>query len=207
MLFLLLTPQPVEPPPLPPALQVVQASGRVQLVRRGEQATLSMQVPVPVERAWAVLTNYSRTFAAMPDVAAVQLVSRQGQKLRLRQVLQAPYTFGLKINVLLEGEENPQNRSLRYRLVRGDNIRALSGEWTLTPDAGGTRVRHTIQLTPEIPGLLQSSFRSLHDASLRQSFEKLRQLMRAPSLSDNRVPSNSMTTTTTPRPLSVKAKG
>ena len=207
MLFLLLTLQPVEPPPLKPALQHVQASGRVQLVRRGEQATLTMQVPVPVERAWAVLTNYARTFAAMPDVAAVQLVSRQGQKLQLQQVLQAPYTFGLRINVLLEGEENPQSRNLRYRLVRGENILALSGEWTLTPDAGGTLIRHTIRLQPEIPCLLQSSFRSLHDASLRQSFETLHQLMLAPSLSDNRVPSNSVTTTTTPRPLSVKAKG
>ena len=207
MLFLLLTLQPVEPPPLKPALQRVQASGRVQLVRRGEQATLTMQVPVPVERAWAVLTDYARTFAAMPDVAAVQLVSRQGQKLRLRQVLQAPYTFGLKINVLLEGTENPQNRSLSYQLMNGENIRALSGEWALSEDAAGTLVRHTIRLTPEIPGLLQSSFRSLHDASLRQSFETLRQLMLAPSLSDNRVPSNSATTTTTPSPLSVKAKG
>ena len=207
MLFLLLNPQLVVQPPLQPALQQLQASGSVQLVRRGDQTTLSMQVPVPVERAWAVLTNYARTFAAMSDVAAVQLVSRQGQKLRLQQVLQAPYTFGLRINVLLEGEENPQSRNLRYRLVRGDNIRALSGEWMLTPDAEGTLVRHTIQLTPEIPGLLQSSFRSLHDASLRQSFETLRQLMLAPSLSDNRLPSNSMTTTTTPRPLRVKAKG
>ncbi len=207
MLFLLLNPQLVVQPPLQPALQQLQASGSVQLVRRGEQATLSMQVPVPVERAWAVLTNYARTFAAMPDVAAVQLVSRQGQKLRLQQVLQAPYTFGLRINVLLEGEENPQSNSLRYRLVRGENILALSGEWTLTPDAEGTLVRHTIRLQPEIPGLLQSSFRSLHDASLRQSFETLRQLMLAPALSDNRIPSTRVSTTTPPSPLSVKAKG
>ena len=207
MLFLLLNPQLVVQPPPQPALQQLEARGSVQLVRRGEIATISMRVPVPPERAWAVLTNYARTFAAMPDVAAVQLLSRQGRQLRLQQVLQAPYTFGLRINVLLEGEENPQSRNLRYRLVRGENILALSGEWTLSEDAGGTLVRHTIRLQPEIPGLLQSSFRSLHDASLRQSFETLRQLMLAPSLSDNRLPSNSMTTTTTPRPLSVKAKG
>ena len=207
MLFLLLNPQLVVQPPPQPALERLQASESVQLVRRGEIATISMRVPVPPARAWAVLTNYARTFAAMPDVAAVELMSRQGKKLRLQQVLQAPYTFGLRINVLLEGEENPQSRNLRYRLVRGENILALSGEWTLSEDAGGTLVRHTIQLTPEIPGLLQSSFRSLHDASLRQSFETLRQLMLAPSLSENRVPSNSVTTTTTPSPLSVKAKG
>ena len=179
--LLLLNPKPFEQPrPLRPALQRLQSSGRVQLVRRGEKATLSMRVPVPIERAWAVLTNYASTFAALPDVAAVQLVSRQGQRIRLRQVLQAPYTFGLRINVLLEGEENPQNSSLRYKLVRGENIRALSGQWTLSQDAGGTLVRHTIQLTPEVPGIMQSSFRSLHDASLRQSFEKLRQLMLSP---------------------------
>ena len=85
MLWLLLNPQLQEPPPPQPAALVqLQTSGQVQLVRSGEKATVSMQVPVTPERAWAVLTDYTRTFSAMADVKAVSLVSRQGQQLRLR---------------------------------------------------------------------------------------------------------------------------
>ena len=98
MLWLLLNPQLQEPPPPQPAALVqLQTSGRVQLVRSGEKANVSMQVPVTPQRAWAVLTDYTRTFTAMPDVKAVSMVSRQGQQVRLRQVLKAPYTFGLSI--------------------------------------------------------------------------------------------------------------
>ena len=182
MLWLLLNPQLQEPPlPRPAALVQLQASGQVQLVRSGEKATVSMEVPVPPERAWAVLTDYTRTFAAMPDVKSVSVVSRQGQHLRLRQVLKAPYTFGLSITALLEGKEDFKSRTLSYRLVQGERISALSGDWTLTPVAGGTRIVHTIRLQPEVPPLLLPSFRSLHDAGLRENFKTLRQLMLAPA--------------------------
>ncbi len=182
MLWLLLNPQLQEPPPPKPAALVqLRASEQVQLIRNGEKATVSMQVPVPAERAWAVLTDYTRTFSAMPDVKAVSLVSRKGQQLRLRQVLKAPYTFGLSITALLEGKEDVKSRTLRYWLVQGDRISALSGDWTLTPVAGGTRIVHTIRLKPEVPPLLLPSFRSLHDASLQKNFKTLRQLMLAPA--------------------------
>ncbi len=182
MLWILLNPHLQQPPrPKPAALVQLQASGQVQLVRNGEKATVSMQVPVSPQRAWAVLTDYTRTFAAMPDVKAVSLVSRKGQRLRLRQVLKAPYTFGLTITALLEGTEDSKSRTLRYGLVQGERIHALSGHWTLTPVAGGTRIVHTIRLKPEVPPLLLPSFRKLHDASLRENFKTLRQLMLAPA--------------------------
>ena len=144
--------------PIPDAALQAQQTQSVQLVRNGEQATVSMQVPVPPRRAWKVLTNYTQTLGAMPDVVSVQLVSRQNQTVRLRQVLQAPYTFGLRVQALLEGKEDPQRLRLSYSLVNGERIRALSGRWTLTPEAGGTRVVHSIQLTPEVPTFLQGSF-------------------------------------------------
>ena len=136
--------------PMPDAaLQAQQAQGTIELVRRGEQATVSMQVPVPPRKAWAVLTNYTQTLGAMSDVVSVQLISRQNQTVRLRQVLKAPYTFGLRIQALLEGKEDPRGLRLSYNLVSGERIRALSGSWTLTPEAGGTRVVHRIRLTPD----------------------------------------------------------
>ena len=158
----------------------------VSLQRQGLQTRVSMHVAVPLPQAWAVLTDYQRSFGAMPDVASVSLVSRQGQRLRLRQVLQAPYTFGLRITALLDGEEHPSTGRLHYALVQGDHIRALSGHWTLTPEAGGTRIVHVIRLEPEVPPLLMPTFRGLHDTSLKQGFETLRRLLLSAAGSDQR---------------------
>ena len=113
--------------PMPAAaIQAQKASGNIQLVRRGEQTPLSMQVPVPPNRAWRIITNYTKTLGAMPDVVSVELISRQNQTVRLHQVLQAPYTFGLRIKTLLEGKEDPDELQLSYRLLKGEFIRALS---------------------------------------------------------------------------------
>ena len=85
-------------PPMPEvAIHAHQNSGTIQLVRRGEQTTLSMRVPVPPTQAWNIITSYTTTLRAMPDVVSVELISKQNQTVRLRQVLQAPYTFGLRV--------------------------------------------------------------------------------------------------------------
>ena len=188
------------------AIHSQQASGSIQLLRRGEQTTLSMRVPVPPNRAWSIITNYTKTLGAMPDVVSVELVSRQNQTVRLHQVLQAPYTFGLRIETLLEGKEDPDELQLNYWLVRGEFIRALSGRWALTPESGGTRVVHTIRLRPDVPSLLLESFRSLHDTSLRENFKTLRQLMLAPTPRSQRLSKTRAMISTRPNPLNSNAK-
>ena len=167
--------------PMPAAaILAQQASGSIQLLRRGEQTTLSMRVPVPPNRAWSIITNYTKTLGAMPDVVSVELVSRQNQTVRLHQVLQAPYTFGLPIETVLEGQENPSRFQLSYALVRGTHIRNLSGHWALTAIAGGTRIEHNLKLSPDVPSLLLGTFQNLHDTSLKEGFMALRQLMLTP---------------------------
>lgn len=109
--------------PSPPALVQPHSPAVVQIEREGERALISMNVPVAPERAWAVLTDYAHTFAAMPDVQAVEVLSCQGNSIRLRQRLQAPYTFGLPIETVLEGQEDPSRFQLSYALVRGTHIR------------------------------------------------------------------------------------
>ena len=99
------------------AIHAQQGSGTIQLLRRGEQTTLSMRVPVPPTQAWNIITRYTTTLSAMPDVVSVELISRQNQTVRLRQVLKAPYTFGLRIQTLMEGQEDPDQLQLSYRLV------------------------------------------------------------------------------------------
>ena len=166
--------------PAPAALVQPHNPAVVQIERQGERALISMDVPVAPEQAWAVLTDYANTFAAMPDVQAVEVLSRQGNNVRLRQRLQAQYTFGLPIETLLEGQEDPSRFKLSYALVRGTHIRKLSGHWMLTAIAGGTRIEHTLKLSPDVPSLLLGTFENLHDASLKEGFRALRQLMLTP---------------------------
>ena len=194
-------------PPMPEvAIHAHQNSGTIQLVRRGEQTTLSMRVPVPPTQAWNIITSYTTTLRAMPDVVSVELISKQNQTVRLHQVLQAPYTFGLRVQTLLEGKEDPDELQLNYWLVRGEFIRALSGRWALTPESGGTRVVHNIQLTPDVPSFMLESFRSLHDTSLRENFNILRQLMLAPTPRSQRLSKPRAMTSTRPNPLNSNAK-
>ena len=187
------------------ASHLAQAKATTQLERRGAVVSLAMTVPVPPQQAWAVLTNYTPTFSAMPDVKAVQVHSRQNNTVRLRKVLQAPYTFGLEIQALLQGHEDPTDFSLSYALVRGTHIRELKGQWSLTPIPEGTRVEHSLELIPEVPSILMSTFRTLHDSSLRQSFTTLHQLMLAPSEGIPHRSSSNVTRAINPRALSISA--
>ena len=137
-----------------------------------------MTLPVSPSHAWAVLTNYVATGEAMPDISKVQLLSRQDNVIRMRQTYQAPYTFGLTISATLAVKETPKT-SIRFDMVEGDLIRQLNGSWTITPTPTGTRLRHTITLVPELPAMLQPIFAELTRTSLRESMQRLRDLMQA----------------------------
>ena len=165
-----------------------------------------MRVPVPPTQAWNIITSYTTTLSAMPDVVSVELISRQNQTVRLRQVLQAPYTFGLRVPTLLEGQEDLDRLQLSYRLIRGEFIRALSGRWTITAESGGTRIVHNIRLTLDVPSLMLGHFRNLHDTSLRENFKTLRQLMLASASRSQSLSKPMAIITTRPNPLNNNAK-
>ena len=150
----------------------------IQIQQAGNTRTASMTLPVSPGHAWKVLTNYVATGEAMPDISKVQLLNRQGNVIRMRQTYQAPYTFGLTISATLSIKETPKT-SIRFQMVEGDLIRKLNGSWTITPTSMGTRLRHTITLVPELPAMLQPIFAELTRTSLRESMQRLRELMQA----------------------------
>ncbi|KZR90607.1 Polyketide cyclase / dehydrase and lipid transport [Synechococcus sp. MIT S9508] len=150
----------------------------IQIQQSGNTRTAEMTLPVSQAHAWNVLTNYVATGEAMPDVSKVQLLSRQGNLIRMRQTYQAPYTFGLTINATLSVKESPKT-AINFHMLKGDRIRKLNGSWTITPTTTGTRLRHTITLVPELPGMLQPVFAELTRNSLRESMQRLSELMQA----------------------------
>ena len=156
------------------------AVGLADPVLTGSKGRYTAQFVVPVSqaRAWAVLTHYEAMAGLMPDIKQAKVLSRQGNKLELAQTYQAPSTFGLPIKVVLAVEESPP-RSMRYRMVRGERILSLQGQWSLTPLRGGVLVQHQIALEPDLPAFLRPTYDELNEANLRQSMLVLRRLMLA----------------------------
>ncbi len=146
------------------------AANRVTLQGSQGRYTASVMVPVSAQKAWAVLSNYERMAGVMPDIQRAQVLSRSGRNLELAQTYRAPYTFGQSINARLRVQESPPNQ-MSYQLISGDRIKQLSGNWTITPVAGGVLVRHQIQIVPEVPGFLLGTYYELSEANLRQSMQ------------------------------------
>ena len=150
----------------------------IQVQQSGNTRTAVMTLPVSQAHAWTVLTNYVATGEAMPDISKVQLLSRQGNLIRMRQIYQAPYTFGLTISATLAVKESPKT-AITFQMLKGDRIRKLNGSWTITPVIDGARIKHSITLVPELPGMLQPVFAELTRDSLRKSMQRLSGLMQA----------------------------
>ena len=136
----------------------------------------SVFVPVSAQKAWTLLTNYSQLPSVVPDIKRVRVLSRQGNRVEVEQVYQAPYTFGLPIQARLLFEEQAP-RSLSYSLLQADQIRRLQGSWTVLPAQGGVVLQHRIELEPNLPAALLPSYYALNETSLRQALESLRRAL------------------------------
>ena len=175
-------------PQAPPAQLLAQDSGpdrSVQpaladpvLIGSKGRYTAKFFVPVTQARAWAVLTNYEAMAGLMPDIKQAKVLNRHGSQLELAQTYQAPSTFGLPIKVVLAVEEKAP-RWMRYRMLRGERILSLQGQWSLTRVPGGVLVDHQIALEPDLPAFLRPTYDDLNESNLRQSMVVLRRLMLA----------------------------
>ena len=163
---------------LPAANAEEKAATTIEIQQAGNTRTAAMTLPVSPDHTWTVLTNYVATGEAMPDISKVQLLSRQGNVIRLHQTYKASYTFGLTISATLSVRETPKT-SIHFEMVKGDFIRQLNGSWKITPTSMGTLLRHKITLVPELPPMLQPIFSELTHTSLRKSMQRLRDLIQA----------------------------
>ena len=112
----------------------------------------------------------------MPDIKEARIISREGNNIKIKQTYTASYTFGLKIESLLEIEEKPKSM-LNYKLLQGDFIHALEGNWILIPVSGGTLVAHRIKIEPAIPGILKPLFINRFETNMKDSMVILRRMI------------------------------
>ena len=106
-------------------------------------ASLSIDVAVPPDRFLAVLQDYARYPEFQPDVKAVRVEAREGNRVEVSYAIDARL---LMIEYVLEHVTVGPLR-IEWRLVRGELVRHNVGAWELTalPD-GGTRASYTIDL-------------------------------------------------------------
>ncbi|WP_320667362.1 SRPBCC family protein [Prochlorococcus sp. MIT 1307] len=162
---------------LPIGITSSKAQSDEPVLRRIEgETTTSMIVAVPPNKAWDVLTRYESTALQMPDIQEVEIINQSNQKLQIKQTYKGPYTFGLKIKALIEIKEHPKSM-LTYKLLRGDFIHTLEGNWFLIPVRKGTLIAHRIKVEPALPGFLKPLFNKHFDKNMKNSMLILRELI------------------------------
>ena len=164
-------------------LAVVLAAPQASLAKpvlRGSQGNyvVSEFVATSPQRAWAVLTNFNSQAEWAPDINQAKVLKRSGTSLELQQTYRAGYTFGLPIKARLSIQENPP-RSFSYKLIQGDRLNTLQGNWSITPVAGGVQLRHTMQVDPQVPGPLRPIYYEQQEQNLLQWMRILKRRIEA----------------------------
>ena len=99
-----------------------------------------LRTPISVDALWKVLTDYDRLSEFIPNLASSTLLSKQGNRVQLKQV-GSQQLMGLKFSasVHIELLEDRASGQLSFHLIKGD-FRRFEGSWRMTslPGDNGT---------------------------------------------------------------------
>jgi ribosome-associated toxin RatA of RatAB toxin-antitoxin module len=114
----------------------------VERMDDGYHITAVAHTHAPIERAWAVLTDFNRLAEFVPDMRSSRVISADDQPIRIEQrgVAHA-LLFEREVSVTLAVTVSPM-QNIRFRSIDG-NLRTLSGEWRLRPQGGGCRLEYS----------------------------------------------------------------
>lgn len=115
-------------------------------------AVRSIDVNVPPERFYALITDFARYPEFVPNQAAARIQSTDGQRWRIEFVL----SVARKLTYTLDLVGEPVS-SLSWNLVHGDMMKGNDGGWTLEPLDNGTRTKATYRLAVELAGFVPRS--------------------------------------------------
>jgi hypothetical protein len=66
-----------------------------------------------------------------------------------------------------------------YRLISGDRLNSLQGQWSITPVAQGVQLKHQMQVDPQVPGPLRPFYYEQQEHNLLQWMIILKRKMEA----------------------------
>jgi pimeloyl-ACP methyl ester carboxylesterase len=116
--------------------------------REGEAISIraSTALDADAATAWHVLTDYDHYSDFIPDLRSSRVVARRGGTVTVEQSGDAALWFlKLPLDITFEIKESPPG-ALQSRAVAG-SLRALTSNYTLTPDAGGVRFEYAGRIT------------------------------------------------------------
>jgi carbon monoxide dehydrogenase subunit G len=124
---------------------------------------VQVSVPVDVDTAWRVLTDYDALSAFVPDMDVSRLLKRDGA----RALVQQEGTISLVVmqlstKVILEVDESAPTR-LHFRAV-GGNVRRMEGEWRVKADGASIALTYDADIEPEawVPPLVGAALLKKH---------------------------------------------
>ncbi len=138
-----------------------------------------VDVPVDIQIAWSVLTDYNHLARFVPDMEESRVVSRPGEPIRVYQRGQKSWLLlGVPLEMVLQMDEVPPTR-IRFHLVSG-SLHKMHGQWQLIPYRGGVRVGYLAHiepglLSPRVPGdsyLIESDIENMLNAVGREMLRR-----------------------------------
>jgi carbon monoxide dehydrogenase subunit G len=122
----------------------------VRVERSGDNFTvdLSLYAPVPPELAWAVLTDFDRMSAFVPNLVSSVVIERGEGQLKVRQKGVSRFgIFSMNFESVQETRLNPQSE-IRAHGVSG-NFRRMDSVMQLKAEGSGTRLTYHADVQPD----------------------------------------------------------
>ena len=133
-------------------------------------------VQAPPEKVWPIIADVAHYKDWMPRVLESEVVSREGDEIVSRLVLDMPFPFGdlTSLTTVVHTVE-PGRLYKRVWRLRGGDFLENAGSWTLEPHAEGraTRITYEILSEPNVP-LPSFILESAQRTSLPELFTRLR---------------------------------
>ena len=109
------------------------------------------ETTVPVQVAWAVLTDYEGIPRFVNSMKQSQVVARDGSGLRLRQVATVGVFPARKTSrILLQVQEREPHR-IQFHDVSRQDFHQYEGAWELAADSARITVSYTLDARPRSP--------------------------------------------------------
>jgi len=122
-----------------------------------DTASMTLTVDAPLDKCWAIATDFERYPEWAKDVKSAVVVARDEQG-RATEVEFRTSALGRSTHYTLAYEYSAAPHRLAWRMVKGDIMRAVDGAYMFAPDAsGGVVVTYnlSIELIVPLPGFVK----------------------------------------------------
>ena len=122
-----------------------------------DTASLTISITAPLDRCWAIATDFERYPEWAKDVKESKVVSRDAEG-RATQVEFRTSALGRSTHYTLEYDYSAAPHRLAWRMVKGDIMRAVDGAYMFAPsNDGGVVLTYnlSIELIVPLPGFVK----------------------------------------------------